>query len=78
MSDCVAIDVWDKTLRYKFFNYVSNLLYIFEKKEGLTIEMMNLYFFMDSEASIHLFDMDKCLIVEPKKIKTDVRHMKKC
>ncbi|CDW73645.1 UNKNOWN [Stylonychia lemnae] len=66
----LAVDVWDKTMRYKSYNYVSNLLYILEKKGQMIVERMNLYFLLDNAAQIFLFDLDKCLIQQPKKIKT--------
>lgn len=58
----IAIDVWDKTMRYKSYNYVSNLLYILEKKGPMIIERMNIYFLLDNVSQIYLFDLDKCLI----------------
>jgi len=67
----IACDVWDKTMRYKSYNFVSNFLYVLEKKEGIIIERMNVYFVLDNyDSQIYLFDLDKCLIQQPKKQKT--------
>ena len=68
----LAFDVTDKTLMYKSYNYVSNLLYIFEKKECIIIERMNIFFIIDSKSQIHMFDLEKCLSQQPKQQKTEV------
>lgn len=58
----------------KCYNFVSNLLYIFEKKENIVVERMNLYFILDINNQLQLFDIDKCLIQEVKKPKTQVKQ----
>ena len=55
-------DVWDKTLRFKCYNYLNNLLYVVEKKDNLIVERLNMYFILDSKAQIYMFDLDKALI----------------
>eukprot|EP00347_Sterkiella_histriomuscorum_P018710 403344471 len=64
-------DVWDQTMRYKSYNYVSNLLYILEKKDKMLVERMNVYFLLDNAAQIFMFDIDKCLVQQPKKVKSE-------
>lgn len=44
----LANDVWnDRTMKYKAYNYASNLLYILESRDKIYIERLNLYFFLD-------------------------------
>lgn len=57
-------------MRQKLYNYVSNLLYILDSRDNVSIERMNLYFILDSTNRLYLFDIDKVLITEPRKAKT--------
>ena len=57
-------------MRQKLYNFVSNLLYILDARDNISIDRMNLYFVLNDFNQLVLFDIDKVLTTEHRKPKT--------